>query len=202
MDDLTGGISNGHWSITNYSNLSNPFPVDAVMSSADLHNLLQNWRNSTGVYSNANRENFRDWHMDVLCVNNQWTSPATGVLFDEPDWSTIGGNGAGREAVALLWTLERREPKPNEVHAWNAAHEIGHALGLTHTSAGTATNREIMDPIFRGTNMQWLTWQRNWITKAPESWVKTGKYAQPRIGIFPFRQYLSGTICNDGSCAP
>lgn len=168
------------------------------MTADQLHALMYAERNRTG---SVDPNNFREWIVDVLVVNNKWaTAPnANGLMFDWHTYSSSTLNNAfAREGCAIF-----NDGNPNLWDdAWNfmgfaVSHEVGHAMNMHHhwvDNPSATTNLNIMtDKWPFNFAMTWGTFQTLWYQRGPESWVKPGRYGARFSGNrASFFEYFTG----------
>jgi len=141
MDDLT----NSTWSITKKTGLPYTWQEGhgghIVATDAQLHDFMLTARKvGPTTYSTANRNNFRDWFVDIAVINMRHQIGAWGIMFDQsvPDHlATISTNGADREGVALIWPeIKGNLTSVSEQKRFFLSvmtHEVGHVFGLQHS---------------------------------------------------------------------
>jgi hypothetical protein len=191
VSDALNDLTDNRWTLISKTGLPNPY--GNVMTRSQVHDFMLNSRDDApNTYSTENRENFRDWHVEVpiidcfIEVNN---GGAWGVMFDH------GGddnNDVSREGAVVSW--RRCEYGGSGTYddettcLFTFIHEAGHCFNFQHTwsDCGTnfnspacaANNRTIMSygPLHGGCTMTWGADNQNWYQQGPESWVKPGRY--------------------------
>jgi hypothetical protein len=186
--DAFSDLTTNKWQYARYDNMVNA--AVGNMSVAQMHSLMLSERTRVGNYD---RDNFRDWTVDVLVLNHKWDQDpqANGLMFD---WDAVPREGCVilNDGNPALWD-----------DAWNyigfaVAHEVGHAIGMHHTwvdNPSATTQLNIMtDKWPFEFAMTWGTYQTMWYKYGPESWVKPGRYGAqgPQYTRSPFIRYFSG----------
>jgi|GEM_PF-3906712 len=178
------------------------------LTSAQIHQLMLEKRavNSGVVYSQDSRDNFRDYTIDFLTVNNDWGGGnATGLFFDHNltaqgghDTNNVRSEGAVAfyPRMASAWPADGLFPGAStaQLLSFNALHEIAHVIGAHHQWArcdpnvgtsyyGTCQNSRVVnerhtleEPNIAGTNMLFNPQFIQWYQQGPESWIKPGLY--------------------------
>jgi hypothetical protein len=182
-------LTNSRWENSTKSNLPCPSGVGTEITTAQLHDFMFASRIvSPSIYTSSNRENFRDWYVDVCVVNKRIDYQGSypyGMMFD------MGVNGCRSEASAMSWPECQTHPWGGQRALMFAyIHETGHCFNMQHTwsNCGFAynqiwcdvANRTIMSygPNFGSTTMTWCTNNLNWYQNGPEPYVKSGKLGE------------------------
>lgn len=121
--------------------ISNPYGT--LITSAELHNFLQNARSTTtSIYTTDNRTNFQDWYVEFCSVNCRWDTDADGYL-DASERDVLAttfdvvSNSTGtieRSAAAAFWPAITGfySNDTTRILAFLAAHELGHCFNFNH----------------------------------------------------------------------